>query len=297
MNKISLAIFANFYINNQERLQRMKDSFYSFKDINPNEWIINIRGNYKHQAGNFLINELGDKLKLFYLQSKKGWFDDSIFISKDISSDYVLFWVEDHILINSLDSLKNCIFEMRELNVDQLRYSFFQSDLLKRFKIEPTKSGNHIKVQELNYENCKNIRKKIGEFYTVSCVSIMRREFFKKILNSPKPFLKRWPRGVPFDFEKLSKDNVEKKILDSIPNKELFVAIDDDHDETGYSLISRGMYPNRVTRDTMKNIEFGYSHEKRRNLKLFFPSFIRPIVLKVYRFFRSIFYTLNIFKN
>ena len=57
------------------------------------------------------------------------------------------------------------------------------------------------------------------------------------------------------------------------------------------------MYPNRVTRDTMKNIEFGYSHEKRRNLKLFFPSFIRPIVLKVYRFFRSIFYTLNIFKN
>ena len=93
---------------------------------------------------------------------------------------------------------------MRELNVDQLRYSFFQSDLLKRFKIEQTKSGNHIKVQELNYENCKNIRKKIGEFYTVSCVSIMRREFFKKILNSPMPFLKRWPRGVPFDFEKLS---------------------------------------------------------------------------------------------
>ena len=74
-------------------------------------------------------------------------------------------------------------------------------------------------MQRLNYENCKKIRRIIGEFYTISCVSIMKREFFKKILISPKPYLKRWPRGVPFDFEKLSKDNVEKNILDPIQMK------------------------------------------------------------------------------
>ncbi len=297
MKKVSLAIFANFFINNEERLQRMKDSFFSFKDINSNEWIINIRGKFKHKAGEFLKNELGNNLRLFYLQNKKGWFYDSIYISKDISSDYVLFWVEDHILINSLDSLKNCILEMRDFNVDQLRYSFFHKDLLKRYKIEPIKIGNHIKVQRLNYENCKKIRRIIGEFYTISCVSIMKREFFKKILISPKPYLKRWPRGVPFDFEKLSKDNVEKNILDSIPNEELFAAIDDDHDEPGYSLISRGIYPNRISRDTIKEIEFGYSEKKIRKFKLLIPSIIRPMVLKFFRILRSIIYTVNIFKN
>ena len=50
-NLISLAIFANFFIDNEERLQRMKDSFKSFKSIKPQEWIINIRGKYKIDAG------------------------------------------------------------------------------------------------------------------------------------------------------------------------------------------------------------------------------------------------------
>ena len=45
-NLISLAIFANFFIDNEERLQRMKDSFKSFESIKPQEWIINIRGNW-----------------------------------------------------------------------------------------------------------------------------------------------------------------------------------------------------------------------------------------------------------
>ena len=66
MKKVSLAIFfANFFINNEERLQRMK-VFYSFKDINSNEWIINIRGKFKHKAGEFLKNELGNNLRLLF---------------------------------------------------------------------------------------------------------------------------------------------------------------------------------------------------------------------------------------
>ena len=67
----SLAIFSNFFIDNKERLQRMKDSFYSFKGVEPNEWIVNIRGSLKYDAGNFLKNELKEKLNLYYLESKK----------------------------------------------------------------------------------------------------------------------------------------------------------------------------------------------------------------------------------
>ena len=58
IEKPSLAIFTNFLIDNDERLQRMKDSFYSFKDIKAKEWVINIRGSLKHKAGNFLRKEL-----------------------------------------------------------------------------------------------------------------------------------------------------------------------------------------------------------------------------------------------
>ena len=99
MTQPSLAIFSNFFIDNDERLQRMIDSFFSFRNINPKEWVINIRGSLKYKAGNFLKKELGEDLNLFYLQSKQGWMHDSLMVSKKINSDYVFYWSEDHILI------------------------------------------------------------------------------------------------------------------------------------------------------------------------------------------------------
>ena len=59
MTQPTLAIFANFLIDNEERFQRMKDSFNSFKDAKPNQWVVNIRGSYKDEAGDFLKKELG----------------------------------------------------------------------------------------------------------------------------------------------------------------------------------------------------------------------------------------------
>ena len=96
MKKVSLAIFANFFINNEERLQRMKDSFYSFKDINSNEWIINIRGKFKHHAGEFLKNELGMVLKkgkekfIIDLGSYEHFYEDNFLDNKKFSTHYVV---------------------------------------------------------------------------------------------------------------------------------------------------------------------------------------------------------------
>ena len=51
---VSLSIFANFFIDSEERLQQMKDSFLSFKSINAQQWVINIRGKYKTEVRAFL---------------------------------------------------------------------------------------------------------------------------------------------------------------------------------------------------------------------------------------------------
>ena len=44
------SIVTNFFIDDDESLQRMKDSLTSFKNAKSEMWIINIRGNYKYQA-------------------------------------------------------------------------------------------------------------------------------------------------------------------------------------------------------------------------------------------------------
>jgi hypothetical protein len=298
IEKPSLAIFTNFLIDNDERLQRMKDSFYSFKDIKAKEWVINIRGSLKHKAGNFLRKELGEKLNLFYLKNIQGWMHDSLIISKKINSDYVLYWIEDHILITSPDDLKNCIIEMREFDVDQFWYSFFTNKTRKILSIvEPYRLGKYIKVIKLDSKNCSKMRSLSGEFYTVSGASIMRKDYFMKILSSHKPYLKRFHKDLPFNFEKASKDNIFPVIWHSIPNHEQFVPIDDNRGEPGYCLISRGLYPNRISRVELKRSE-SYSFSGRRiKLEKNIPKILRALLIPVLFFISRVYNTINFYWN
>ena len=43
-------VFANFFIDTEERFLRLKDSFFSFSSADIHEWIINIRGEYKENV-------------------------------------------------------------------------------------------------------------------------------------------------------------------------------------------------------------------------------------------------------
>jgi hypothetical protein len=56
---------------------------------------------------------------------------------------------------------------------------------------------------------------------------------------------------LPFNFEKSFFENAILPFKNGILNEELFVSIDDDHKEEGYSLISRNLYPNRVSKKDM----------------------------------------------
>lgn len=258
-NTPTLCIFANFFIDNEERLQRMIDSFNSFRDVNPHEWRINIRGSLRHHAADFLARELGDSLHLHFLESSKGWFFDSHSFMIYVQSDYILFWIEDHICIQNPGRLNDVLVEMRCYSVDLLWYSWLNSRTLSVFKRLPAiAEGHHIHVSLVDPTSSSNVRRQLArDFYVVSCVSILEKTFFLSVLTSNKPILKRWPQNLPFDFEKTSRDLGSAAIIWGLPRRELFVAIDDDLETMGYSLISRGLYPNRISRYDLKLIESG----------------------------------------
>jgi hypothetical protein len=306
MKKFLLTIFANFNIDNSERLQRMKDSFNSFNKVKPDQYIINIRGKFKHRAGKFLKQKVGKKLELTYLNSRRGWFHDSRIISKKIISKFVLFWIEDHMLISSPDTLKKCIKEMDSYKVDQLQYSLLHDEMRKTWSIPPTqKVGKYIKIINLNSNNCIKIKNKLKEdFYTISCVHIFKKNFFFKVLFSNKPYLKRWPRHLPFDFEKKSMDKISLDISLAIPHKELFAVIDDDHKNPGYSLISRKKYPNRISRNDLMSLEFNKIKKSESlgiNIKIKNlikkNHFLNNNLIKFIYLIKRIFYTINLFGN
>lgn len=302
-NQVSLAIFANFFIDNEERFLRMKDSFKSFKEIQPNEWIINIRGKHKFQAGQFLQTELGNKLNLSYLNSGFGWFYDSKKIFRNINSKFILNWIEDHIMIVKPEILINCVKEMDNFNVNQLWYSWFIPSVIEPYNIEEKfKDGNFITVRKIDNSTClkiRNLRKKNGnfkDFCVIPAQTIMEKNFFKKVLFSNKPYLRRRPRKTPHDFEKRSKDKIVKTILNAFPKQELFVSIDDDLFTPGYSLISRGIYPDRVSRKNLAILE-DPPILFRKKVKKLIPKKMIPITLLIIGLIYRTFFTLNIFWN
>jgi hypothetical protein len=302
----SLTVFANFCINNQERLQRMKDSLNSFLKINPDQYIINVRGKLRLSVGKFLKQKLNKKLDLSYINSNRGWLYDSQHISKKINSKYVFFWIEDHLLISSPKIFRNCLIEMEKYKVDQLQYSFLHNRTRKTWAILPThKIGKYIKIFNYNFATYLKMKNKLKkDFYTISCLQIFEKNFFLKVLFSKKPFLKRWPRHLPFDFEKKSSDKISANICLALPHYELFAPIDDDHDVPGYSLISRKKYPNRISRRDLKKLEFStikqtcifwncnkFIHLLKNN------RFLKNYINNTLYFIRRVFYTINLYKN
>lgn len=294
---LTLCIFANFFIDNEERLRRMKDSFYSFRDVQPEEWRVNIRGRLKYVARDFLESELRDELSVYFLESKRGWLYDSFSFMQDVQTDFVFFWIEDHMCLTEADVLRRALDEMDSFSADQLWYSWFHDNTRRTLSHLPVAvDGDQISIFKIDEAGASQVRKSRGrDFYAVSAASIFSREFFLMVLRANRPYLKRWSKYLPFDFEKKSKDRVASEIRLAIPKEELFAAIDDDHGNPGYSLISRGMYPNRISRVEMKKIEFGLKSTRGRFM--FLPRAVRSFLICVYSLSRRVCYSLSYFFN
>lgn len=244
-----LNIFANFFIDTNERFLRMQDSFHSFKDIDAEKWIINARGRFADDTMTFLRENLGQKLIAHKRHSSEGWFHDTREMLSDIDGDYVFFWLEDHINLAEIDLLDNIVSEMKEHDLDYMIHTWWQNGRLrKRYSGVTLTPGRYVDYLEHTIANNPVIQSGGGGIYLISAASISKRSLFNRIILADDPIPRRWPKETPFDFEKAPNDTHWLPIKVALPRQELFAAIDDDHGCEGYCLQSRGLYPIREGR-------------------------------------------------
>lgn len=290
---MSLTVFANFRIDSKERLQRMKDSFNSFNNAEINQWVINARGLLKNEAIQFLNDNLDDKLIASDFESNKGWFFCSRQMIEKITSEYVFFWIEDHICMCGASQLNAVLRDMKKLNVEYLGYSWFGRGLfLNQFNNINCTDGESLSVyvytKEVNRLRQKNSLAEKGEKpYIISVCGIFTKDLFVRILNLNRPYLRRWPKQTPFDFEKKSHDVYILPIRYGVPKFEMFSSIDDDNTYPGSSLHSRGLYPRRVERLDMIQMEYNIGNKS--TLFAFTTSLKRILVVRIlYKFLKRI---------
>lgn len=267
----TLTIFANFCINDEERFLRMQDSFRSMKDINASKWVINVRGKFKFKTLFFLHEYLQERLVPYMLESEKGWFHDTKIMLPSINSDYVFFWVEDHINLVDVAKYQDILNEMKKSDSEYICYSWW-------FSGQPLEIYKEVKKIELKniftFTLDEKMNRSIHKAYVISMVGIFSEMLFKKIIIKP-PLLRWYPKQTPLDFEKGANGSDWLPIRYAIPKYELFACIDDGGDE--YSLQGRGLYPKRETRPISKPIEVPDPKWRivfRTKIKKYIPAFI-----------------------
>lgn len=276
-----LSVFANFFIDNEERFLRLKDSFESFYEL-PEQWVVNVRGLYRKDVKEFLSERLGSKLVFFEIDSGN-WFQDSRKMLPRINGDYVFFWIEDHINLASISLLRNIVNELAKHDIDSIWYSWWwMGNLRKEYESIPLEECDSIDWFVLNKETNRVVQRNTtnktwpkardGQ-WIVSATSIFKHSFFEKLLVTDDPIIKRFPVNTPFDFEKRPGDEHWLPLRIALPKQELFASIDDDHRYPGTSLISRGLYPSRLPRHS-----YAWT---RRSLVHRAISKLQPIMLRV----------------
>lgn len=263
-----LTIFANFRIDSEERFLRMQDSFRSFCNANINSWVINIRGPYGDKARDFLKANLGSELVLFELESEDGWFCDSQKMFESIHTNHIFFWIEDHICMSGVEVLNRLVKQINDNQIDYMEYTWFTEKRLNCYqKIKKTELTDISIIEYGLRENNVCQRAYMESFghkrFLISACGIFSINLFRKIIFTRHPILRKWPRKLPFDFEKNWNDTFVLPYRLALPRVEIFAAIDDDNIFPGISLFSRGLYSVRVQRDDMLAIRVGKNSESK----------------------------------
>ena len=178
-----LTVFANIRINDPERLQHMKDSFYSFRSISDN-WVINVRGSQRQQAVDFLKKELGNQITLFeLLDDKRGWIQNTLKMLPSVKYDYMLVWNEDHICLAEPDEIKGVVNEMKDHNVVYLPYTWwFFGKIKKGLEALPFNHARFIDHVTLSSDDWKKATDKGYPYGLIALCGIFKVTFFKQLM-------------------------------------------------------------------------------------------------------------------
>ena len=285
----TLTVFSNFFINTEECFLRMKDSFASLNNL-PwiQSWVINVRGSFADEVSQVLQQSLGKKLILTRHCSKRGWFYDTRKMLSDVQSDFVFIWIEDHIRMASEEQFLTLIREMKETHSDFFIYTYFNGGQIRnRYRnIQSKEHKTLIDSFEINRENVHLLEKEKGLGYILALPGIYSTELFKKVASSNHPYLRRWPKECPFDWEKTTKDTLFLPFKVAEPKIEFFASIDDDHSDTVLPkeqacLIRRGFYSDRIQRS-----ELIFHRNKQKKwcllvIRKFFPTSIYRLLRRI----------------
>lgn len=223
-----LSVFANIKIDDPERLERLKDSYFSFSTLSDN-WVVNINGKLSREAISFLKDELGERMTLFnLLNDDRGWITNALQMMPAVRHDYLLLWNEDHMNMLSAEKTRAVVDEVIHDRVDYMHYGHYEHWRRKFDRVRESgiiKIGTTIDVADITKENIRLFFPVQKRECLVSSSGIFRKEYLTSIMERERtklPFLlTRTIRRLIALVSHLKRDLNQKRFFD-ILNGALF---------------------------------------------------------------------------
>lgn len=255
-----LTIYGNLLINDEIRLEIFKSTLPGWLIYWKAPCLLRIRGRFAKEA--IMFTKDFSQVKSVQDSDFLTWRKQSEWDIRELTTPFVIIYLEDHMIKESSVTSSNHMSEIRENRADVFQYSWFhQYSQLRKILLdngaESTQNGVFIELT-------KSLVKRISQpdrNYFVSLSSIFSREFLLKVLGSPKPLIRRYDPRSPFDVEQRPGTYWYLPIIYGVASNEIIMCIDDDNGVTGSSAISLGLYEGPVTTR-------GLSHHAKNSLYL-----------------------------
>ena len=167
------------------------------------------------------------------------WRRQTLWDTKFINTHFIMLYLEDHMLSPSAPKSHLITSELLRDGISIFQYSWFPqySKIREAFSVANSEVIP-IKVESSNLEYFLQADYR----WIVSMTSIFERNFFRKILRSSRPYLRRKNPKAPYDIEQRPDSTWFLPVNFGISLSEIGISLDDENGVDGYSAISRGLY-------------------------------------------------------
>lgn len=192
----------NIFLNSEEKLNVFKETFPCVFLVSDN-WLIYIRGKFREQATDFVKTIAGNNIDhciFFNGLDNTNWGKNTLKMLEQAKYPTLFIYIEDHLLINSLEYFKNSIADMENNSIDFFLYSFFGQSLnTNNTEIIRPYYTDYFVTFDLNKNNLKSFKSYFPQAYTFSLPSVVSLRYFKNILQ----YEKFTQLQIPFFFQGL----------------------------------------------------------------------------------------------
>jgi hypothetical protein len=243
--KTSVCVLLNLRLNDLHKVKRFLKLLELLATTQQFEFSVRIRGSFKDvaiQDSYTILTKHGANFSIYSGENVANWKLNTYQQVKESNAESFFILNEDHFPVAPAYKLSEyfdfCLNERVDVGLLVFPASYQRMYEYLSKEITSTETFYSLDLTSKYWRGIPSEAKN----YPVSLVGFYKKKYLIKLLNSRRPFVRRYPFNSPFDFEQSGDKKWIFPIRIAFAKEELLGCIDEDGSQVGSSLISRGLY-------------------------------------------------------